>query len=465
MAPNEPTEPQPDILFPGITPEGEPGPSPLPLSALAAGATPQHGEMTLPGWNDVIHLVPDSALPEAEQVARKRIRARNIAGSPSTQLSKSVTWLMTQIDNIQDGLVTLSVGLRLVGLAIPGVRPAAELTGKAADWLNIGQVFKAFKVAPTSAKRHAETSMKNSTGYYHGRVKAATNLRTALPNIAEALQILQTSDQLTGVGLSLGAIMGQPLAAVSHLMSPQEIDPNDPRLDRPGMTGEEITEYLRTERPQEYAKAGTLTAAYGLATVVSIVQPQTLALSITTETLGRLYDPSAAARGDEIEKAAGIMDGSMWLSTAEHDLSAEDHLMISLAYTLALAACILDPRQLPTAALAPLILDKARTTRPPRNRTTRLALQSLGINPDDPGPLPLRGNPTRTTTRDAIAELSELAPAALPAWRANLDTDDQRSFANLLHTYQARAPWQILEGPYVQMEHGYTPKVARSTPC
>ena len=34
----------------------------------------------------------------------------------------------------------------------------------------------------------------------------------------------------------------------------------------------------------------------------------------------------------------------------------------------------------------------------------------------------------------------------------------QRSYARLLHTYQARAPWPILEGPHVQIEHGYIPQ-------
>src|SRR5574340_291015 len=255
--------------------------------------------MDVPGWNDVIHLVPDSALPREEQIKRKQIRARNIASAPSTQLSKDVTWYMTQVDNIQDGLVTLAIGLRLAGLAIPAARPAAIWTGKAADKLAISQVLKAFRKAPTQAKRGAENAMKGSTGYYVGRVKGATNLRKALPNVPEILQVLQTSDQLTGVGISLGAIMGAPLAATSHLIQHDNQLSFATWLDLAKMPEEERRQYARKEAMEAEPAARTRAEAYALATAVSVAQPSTLAISIVTEVLGRIYDPTKAPPIDE----------------------------------------------------------------------------------------------------------------------------------------------------------------------
>ena len=158
------------------------------------------------------------------------------------------------------------------------------------------------------------------------------------------------------------------------------------------------------------------------------------------------------------------MEAGQWTGFGGQDFSPEDHLMISLAYSLALDALTNHPLQLPSAAFASLYLDIPLRTRPPSNPTTRLALRAVGIDPDKPAPFPLRGSPLITTQRDAIAELSEVAGERVTHWREALDTDDQRAFAGYLHTHQARAPWPILEDPTLKCNMATSRKAEQPTP-
>jgi len=416
------------------------------------------GQISLPGWDDVIHIVPDSALSRDDQIKRKMDRIRRIQGSQATGLSQAVTWAMTKIDDIQDGFVTLSVATRLLALAVPSLRPVGELFGKAADTLNLGTLFKAATKAPTATKRGLESRMKLSPGYYQGRVKGATSLMKALPNVAESLQILQTSDQLTGIGISLGAIMGAPLAAVSDLLS----GPAPAKLmswnELAALPEDQRRSRAATEAAAAEPEARNRFLAYGLATVVSVLQPATLAVSAATEIVGRYVEGITKAEESDLKAATDIMDAEAWVGGADHTFTPHEHLLFSLAHSLALAACTLDQRDIPTAALAPITLDRPFSPDAPRNETTRIALRTLGFNPDNPGPFPLRGNPTRVTLRDAIAEWTDSIPPAITSWRNALHTPDQISLAQILHTEQARAPWKILEGPNVEVENGYIPQ-------
>jgi len=205
----------------------------------AGQQVPQY-EVRLPGWDDIIHLVPTSALSETERRARQIAQITSLSKSPSPDIIRHLSELGTQIDNVQDALVTLSVlgrvANKVVGRAIPGVGAIAT----AADALNVMNVFyprlpsvsgipvlshitvggKRLRRWPASAeqKRKMGQLAGLATNLYQQRLK--DSLRTGKIGFGwgEALQILQTSDELTGVGLSLGPIFGAGLDTVFGLL-------------------------------------------------------------------------------------------------------------------------------------------------------------------------------------------------------------------------------------------------------
>lgn len=187
-------------------------------------------EVDFPGWQDIIHLVPTAAMSAAEVLARQAAQLQSLRNSPVPDIARHFAELGTQIDNIQDGLVSLSVAGRiatkLVGRSIPGVGTLANL----ADLLNAWNIFyppipgthswpdiltpTGFKNALgrwTMSKRDKEAARevaKLDTGTYAQRLEHTLETGKIGFGWGEALQILQTSDQLTGMGLSLGPLFG-----------------------------------------------------------------------------------------------------------------------------------------------------------------------------------------------------------------------------------------------------------------
>jgi hypothetical protein len=417
---------------------------------------PRTPTLELPGWDDIIHIQPDWMLTPQAAADRKKQRAIRISQSPVGEIGKATTWLMTQIDNIQDMFVTASVALRLGALAVPQLKPLALLAGKAADTINLANLAKPSMAARTKGKRGMEGRLAQSPGYYAGRVKNATRLRSALPNIPEVLQILQTSDQLTGIGISLGGIMAEPMGAIADLLTEKPAVPTIAALLSPGMTTEEINEYLRTQRPEEYARAGTITAAYGLATLVSLATPGTLAIAAVAEALDKFLPWKKAKPADTYREAARVLDGTPWCFIGHQILSPEDHLTVSLALHVALQITAAQPVPGGLAPMAQPHLGRLISTRVPTDPVTRWALREAGVDPDDPGKLPLEGSPSRSSLRDIQAELQEVIPANLPRIRADQETEASQIFAGALDAYAAAAPWSALEGSDAQFKRTFS---------
>lgn len=197
--------------------------------ALAGQAVPRF-EVILPGWSDIIHVSSDASLsPEERSVERQR-RAASLSRSPSPEIVRDFSKIGTAIDDIQDGLVTLSVlgrvASKIVGRSIPGFGFIAT----AADALNVfNQLYPNAAVrsavgaadragarlsgrkrylASKSVKRALGLDASQSLGTYARRVEEALKTGKVGFGLGEALQVAQTSDQLFGVGLSLGPIFG-----------------------------------------------------------------------------------------------------------------------------------------------------------------------------------------------------------------------------------------------------------------
>lgn len=190
---------------------------------------PQH-EVIIPGWQDVIHIRPISDYsPEEKQEYFSRV-FRSLERSPTPEVVRNFARIGQAIDDVQDGAVTLSVLGRVItkvaGRVLPLVGPITTIAD-ALSYLNIFYPKTAVRAGAGAVVAAGEklsgrrkylmrrefkrqlglTSYRDLTGYLR-RLSETSNTGRLGFGYGEALQILQTSEELTGYGLSLGPIFG-----------------------------------------------------------------------------------------------------------------------------------------------------------------------------------------------------------------------------------------------------------------
>ncbi len=215
----------------------------------------------IPNWDDVIHLQPRLAVTKEQrdeyyQAARERRTAaldaevvqeiesranRREAMARSAQPEFDRAWgsVLTAIDNVQDfmgavsvlGRLSLMIGAKVGLRAIPGLGTVILAADVLSLALFVGQLAfpawlamcagprdalragagtlltnQAFKRSTALAARGASRSLRwtGSTRFSAGRISGA---------IGAALVIAQTTDQLFGIGISLGPIVGATMGA------------------------------------------------------------------------------------------------------------------------------------------------------------------------------------------------------------------------------------------------------------
>jgi hypothetical protein len=172
-------------------------------------------KVRLPGWDDVIHWAPKLARDPADY-ARDLARMRaELAASPTPDVVRDFAKIGQEIDNVQDALVTLSV-LGRVAVATTGrMIPGLGWIATAADVLNMLNLFYPPGViggkrwrARREAKRRMSLASSLTGGTYKQRLLETFKTGKVGLGVGEVLQILQTTDQYFGVGLSLGPIFG-----------------------------------------------------------------------------------------------------------------------------------------------------------------------------------------------------------------------------------------------------------------
>ncbi|MFQ5878494.1 MAG: hypothetical protein ACE5JH_12565, partial [Acidobacteriota bacterium] len=214
----------------------------------------------VPRWDDVVRLTPRVPISGPERVAhfralregrpsplrpeqvaeldRRRGIARAIRDAAQPRFSQSFGAILTALDNVQDFFSTVA---SLARLAYWGVRIGAPRLAKrlipgigwvlgVADLLNL-LAFMGLLALPAFAaicfgSRAALAAglpallfgraLKQVMGGFHGlnpfsrraRLKRRLRIARRLPGLGAAIEVLQTTDQLFGVGLSFGAIVG-----------------------------------------------------------------------------------------------------------------------------------------------------------------------------------------------------------------------------------------------------------------
>jgi len=206
----------------------------------------KHGyTITVPGLSDIIHLgledpmtdkekdlwkkrrydeIPEHRLAEIRAMKQKRKdKFLAMLASPTPHVINNLGSIMTSIDDAQDALGTLAyigrVGMaiapRLIGKALAG---PVGWTMTAAEILNLVQHLGYKRLGSKKAKREKDAATKNNPKSKLQKVKDAMRLKKIWPSQGRIIEALQVSDNIFGVGVCLGPIVGFGIEAVTGPM-------------------------------------------------------------------------------------------------------------------------------------------------------------------------------------------------------------------------------------------------------
>lgn len=197
-------------------------------------------KIEIPGLGDIFHLKIPVKI-SVEEMAAHRLAIRKGLPSPLTKdqqqslvgrkyrFLKSLAaatpeWLRnygsvaTFLDNSEDALVTAAVLGRLTRLIMPKIWfklvPGLGWVLLGADIINTFNIFSVLSFSAMGKKRIMEDLTKKNPFHSKAWAHRATKLYRVVPSVGEMLEVAQTTDQIFGIGLCLGGIVG----AVNQVM-------------------------------------------------------------------------------------------------------------------------------------------------------------------------------------------------------------------------------------------------------
>lgn len=166
----------------------------------------------VPGWDDVVHLVPDFLKTKEQIKIEKKEALTRILESPTPEWARTYASVMTWIDDIQDTASVVYPLLKLLTKVAPrAMMKAFPIIGwltAGYDILNLLNALGRAPLTPMKSKREVCRNYKQNPFSKQARAQRISNIKNWKPNLADAIQAAQVLDQFTGVGLSLGSIMG-----------------------------------------------------------------------------------------------------------------------------------------------------------------------------------------------------------------------------------------------------------------
>ena len=209
----------------------------------------KHGyTVTLPGWKDIIHITSFKPLNDYEtklwkarrydmftperraeiQAEKKRKKEKFLAmlGDPSPEIARNAAAVLTAIDDVQDAVSTLAC-VGMIAAAVIGGPVAAAVLGPlglilgASTLLNIINPMSHFnklikkKKTGRQWKKHAEKFTDKNPFSQKAKLKVVNKLKKFKPTLGNLLEALQVTENIYGIGISLGPIMGFAQGAIS----------------------------------------------------------------------------------------------------------------------------------------------------------------------------------------------------------------------------------------------------------
>ena len=385
------------------------------VASLGRGPQPQRRPVIhIPAWDEIIHLVPESWLPEQEQARRRRDRAIRISQSPVPESVQAIGSIMTWIDNTQDALLTAAVLTRIGAVFYKPLLPISTGLGTLAEAINIYGLAANALTTPLTGKARVTRATRGILGAHIVRGLSNRNLQRAMPTVAEAVQIAQTTRDIFGVGLALGPIVGffQELifgnltGAEYAFQSGIRYAPADQLWLRP--------EYqAQAEALQLHRHLGTLTTGARSAAWI----------------LGTRDGPTFDDRLDALalltvaaDVARGFLTTSRWEDLVLPKLSLPEPSSRQIKPATALAIAIATNRRQPAETF------------------------------------PIPGNPPAITPRRQAEELLKCGPECLDRWIPQAPNKASRMFAEQLATDLPFRVLRAIEGPGTGFEVHNTPE-------
>lgn len=196
----------------------------------------EHGySITVPGLTDIFHLSLAEPMSEEEKRAwrrkewgyftdyrlnqlqemkeKKRRRFEGMLGSPTPSVVSSAGSVLTAVDDAQDAISTLGMIGRLA-IRVSGKKLGKALMGPVgviltvSDCLDMVQALGMKCQAPIMGKREVQDHGKASPKKNKWRHKISKKLKKWHPTKGDLIQGLQTTDQMAGMGICLGPVMG-----------------------------------------------------------------------------------------------------------------------------------------------------------------------------------------------------------------------------------------------------------------
>lgn len=170
---------------------------------------PQSFVINTPGWDDIIKIRPDSSLPIAEQMAKKREQAIALSQSPVPQVLQGLTQYISMLDDTEDILSTALLLARPLLRRLPArLIPGLGWILLAKDALDLGTYLLSLALTGPTGKRGIIEQVKALSFKRGNRIRKATDFFNKVPGLGAILEGLQATETIFGVGLCLGPVMG-----------------------------------------------------------------------------------------------------------------------------------------------------------------------------------------------------------------------------------------------------------------
>lgn len=196
--------------------------------------------MNIPGFRDIVKIGIDKP-PTAEELvyykakdmtelspirfeeirkhmAKKRESFLRMMGSPTPTWIQNIGTSMTFLDNVNDAAGTLSVVCRTAAHLLPKTLAKAFMGPAgwallAADIANLGMTVMHAPITAIFGKGELSKASTTNPFCKEAKVTRAARLKRLKPSKGEIIEALQTTEQVFGIGLSLGPIVGAMIEA------------------------------------------------------------------------------------------------------------------------------------------------------------------------------------------------------------------------------------------------------------
>lgn len=196
--------------------------------------------MNIPGFRDIVKLGIDKPPTDQElsqykakdvdalggirfeeiksHMAKKKESFLRMMGSPTPTWIQNIGTSMTMLDDTQDALGTLSVVCRIAAHLLPKAAAKAFMGPAgwalaASDIANVAMTVMRSPLAALGPKPQLAKASSTNPFCKEAKVKRSRRLKKIKPSKGEIIEGLQTTNQVFGIGLSLGPIVGAVIEA------------------------------------------------------------------------------------------------------------------------------------------------------------------------------------------------------------------------------------------------------------